>query len=412
MANPFYVQPGNDFGTGLQSLARTVTQTGQIMDERQQRQKQEETMTQAKAALTQALQSGDPSKVRDVAVQYPEIANAAKQAFGITNETTEEIARDTYTRVMADPENAQQHLDAGIQQVANAGGNPINMVQDYAMFQTNPETALKRIQMSAPLFGLGDDGLSVSQKEYNALVDTLRPAMDESGNIDPSNLTSEQRAAAIKLRLVPGATGSASITAATTPGLGERVTGFEAGKAGATAGASEQARLSAQRAMLPDVQAAVEERVQEVRRESKKLEAFDKKVSDAGGVKDILEMADPLLEKATSSLAGVGLDKLGQLVGLSSEGAEAAAQLKTLEGALILKMPRMEGPQSDRDQALYRQMAAQIGDATVPARIRKAAMETLKELNDKYQDQAMVIPVGIDESIWSAMTPEERAAFE
>ena len=69
MANPFYVQPGNDFGTGLQSLARTVTQTGQIMDERQQRQKQEETMTQAKAALTQALQSGDPSKVRDVAVQ-------------------------------------------------------------------------------------------------------------------------------------------------------------------------------------------------------------------------------------------------------------------------------------------------------------------------------------------------------
>ena len=75
-------------------------------------------------------------------------------------------------------------------------------------------------------------------------------------------------------------------------------------------------------------------------------------------------------------------------------------------------MPRMEGPQSDRDQALYRQMAAQIGDATVPARIRKAAMETLKELNDKYQDQAMVIPVGIDESIWSAMTPEERAAFE
>jgi hypothetical protein len=39
-------------------------------------------------------------------------------------------------------------------------------------------------------------------------------------------------------------------------------------------------------------------------------------------------------------------------------------------------------------------------------------METLKELNDKYQEQATVIPAGIDEPIWNAMTPEERAAFE
>jgi hypothetical protein len=49
-----------------------------------------------------------------------------------------------------------------------------------------------------------------------------------------------------------------------------------------------------------------------------------------------------------------------------------------------MKMPRMEGPQSNMDQMLYRQMAAQIGDATVPAEVRKAAVDTLRSLNQRY----------------------------
>ena len=49
-----------------------------------------------------------------------------------------------------------------------------------------------------------------------------------------------------------------------------------------------------------------------------------------------------------------------------------------------MAMPRMEGPQSDKDTALYRQMAGQIGDSTVPTSTRKAALGTIKNLHQKY----------------------------
>jgi hypothetical protein len=109
-----------------------------------------------------------------------------------------------------------------------------------------------------------------------------------------------------------------------------------------------------------------------------------KKIGEEQEVGRILDMAMPLLDDATESLGGAAVDAAGALVGVSTKGAQAAARLKSLEGALIMKMPRMEGPQSNMDQMLYRQMAAQIGDATVPAEVRKAAVDTLRSLNQRY----------------------------
>jgi uncharacterized protein (UPF0147 family) len=54
----------------------------------------------------------------------------------------------------------------------------------------------------------------------------------------------------------------------------------------------------------------------------------------------------------------------------------------------MTNMPRMEGPQSDRDVDLYRQAAGQIGDPTVPRDIKKAAVKTIRELQKKYADRA------------------------
>lgn len=387
MANPFMVTPGNQFAPGLQALAGTVGQVGQVMDQRQQREQQQSYMEEGKAALAQAMQSGDPTKVTEVITQYPELSQAAKDAFGITNERTEAIARDTYTRVLSDPTNAKQYIDAGIQQVAAAGGNPINMVQDYAMFEVDPENALKRIQMAAPMFGIGDkSGIPTAIQNRQDILNRL--PVDENGMLKPeSEMTAAEKFAAIEAGLISRASLSAEERIAMDEELTRRVAQSGATIKGAAAESQEQATQDVRLAMLPQVEAAVQEEVEKVRRESKAIQDFDKKATDAAGVIDIIEMADGLLDEATESLAGTALDAAGRLVGFSTDGAEAAAKLKTLEGALILKMPRMEGPQSDRDQALYRQMAAQIGDSTVPARIRRAAMETLKELNDKYQER-------------------------
>ena len=117
------------------------------------------------------------------------------------------------------------------------------------------------------------------------------------------------------------------------------------------------------------------------------------RTQDAKSVIDLLDLAEPLLDTATSSLVGAGYDRAAAAFGKSTEGAQAASQLKALEGALISKMPKMTGPQSDKDVLLYRQMAGQIGDATLPTETRRASMKTIRDLHAKYADpQAPAAP--------------------
>lgn len=102
----------------------------------------------------------------------------------------------------------------------------------------------------------------------------------------------------------------------------------------------------------------------------------------------VIDEAEKLLDDATGSYIGTARDVAGRVVGVSTKGSEATAKLKALEGNLMMAMPRMEGPQSDRDVALYRQMAGQIGDSTVPVATRKAALKTIRQLHQKYTGQA------------------------
>lgn len=403
--NQFYVDPMADISPGIQGLARSVKQFRDVKRQEQEKQEQKDYQSQAKKALAEAFQSGDPAKVQEVVIQYPETANVAREMFGMTNERTEAIASDTYSRVIADPGNAQQYLDAGIQQVAAAGGNPINMVQDYAMFQVSPDEALKRIQLVAPAFGLGKgEKPRIGQYNPGDYTPESWASFAAGGHVDPSILKRYETSA--KERLY------------TDEGLASRAVEVESDIARGKSGAAETAKLEARKAMQPALEAEIAREVEKVKRESKQLQDFDKKANDAGGVLDLIEIAEPLLDEATESLVGAGLDAAGALFGLSSKGAEAAAKLKTLEGALILKMPRMEGPQSDRDQLLYKQMAAQIGDPTVPSRIRKAALETLKELNQKYQEAPEPVKVkrfqGQDKAAydWAKSNPDDPRAAQ
>jgi hypothetical protein len=108
------------------------------------------------------------------------------------------------------------------------------------------------------------------------------------------------------------------------------------------------------------------------------------KVSDAKDVLSLMKEAAPLIDEATNSLAGQGVDIVAGAFGKSTKGAQAAASLRALEGSLVSKMPKMSGPQSDKDVLLYRQMAGQIGDPSIPRATKKSAMETIAKLNSKY----------------------------
>jgi len=115
-----------------------------------------------------------------------------------------------------------------------------------------------------------------------------------------------------------------------------------------------------------------------------KLTGPGAKIQDAKEVLSILDMAEPLLKKSTGSYLGAGIDAGARAFGVSTPGAEAAAELKALQGALVSKMPKMSGPQSDKDVQLYREMAGQIGDPTLPVKTRQAAANTVRMLNEKY----------------------------
>lgn len=113
------------------------------------------------------------------------------------------------------------------------------------------------------------------------------------------------------------------------------------------------------------------------------------KVKDATEALALIDDAEKIVDKATGSYGGVAMDAVAQTFGKATEGAKAAAQLKAVEGMLVSKMPKMSGPQSDKDVLLYRQMAASIGDPTIPREQKKAALQTVREIQERY---AGVIP--------------------
>lgn len=130
-----------------------------------------------------------------------------------------------------------------------------------------------------------------------------------------------------------------------------------------------------------------------------KGEMEQKREFNMGGLNSSLDEAERILKgqgqvvngvqtnqpQPTSSLVGSGLDTAAAWVGVSPRGAAQADQLRALGGALVAKMPRMEGPQSDRDVMMYREMAGQIGDSSLPISRRLAALDTVRTLYSKYE---------------------------
>ena len=138
------------------------------------------------------------------------------------------------------------------------------------------------------------------------------------------------------------------------------------------------------------------------------------------------EARDLLGKNPTDSGFGTFADRLANLFGVSLPGAPEAKQLEVVGGYLTSLSPRFEGPQGVRDVEMYQQMAAQVGDSTIPVEQRKAALTTMESLVSGYGGPAKVFggsgtpppsapsvepPPGIDPEDWKYLSPEEQAAF-
>lgn len=157
------------------------------------------------------------------------------------------------------------------------------------------------------------------------------------------------------------------------------------------AAAVEAAKLAAQQQFLPQelgmrTQAALQ---QEAGKAALSLQADQNKTQatrarDANTALDLLDQAEGLLPAATGSLAGAAYDRGAATFGRSTPGAQATAALKAIAGQLTSKMPRMEGPQSDKDVQLYKEMAGDLANDTLPVATRQAALRQIRGLQQKY----------------------------
>jgi len=103
------------------------------------------------------------------------------------------------------------------------------------------------------------------------------------------------------------------------------------------------------------------------------------------GVGDVIDNAERLLlSSPTASGVGAMADRAAAVVGYATPGSIPAQELKQIGGILTSKMPRMEGPQSDKDVMLYREMAGMVGDDTIPVARRVAALKGVRNLVAKY----------------------------
>lgn len=111
------------------------------------------------------------------------------------------------------------------------------------------------------------------------------------------------------------------------------------------------------------------------------------KQRDANVALDLIGQARKVLPKATGGGGAAALDRANAFFGKGTSGANANAKLKTIAGQMTSKMPRMEGPQSDRDVEMYKQMAGDVGNENLPVSTRLAALEQIEALNLKYAEQ-------------------------
>lgn len=113
-------------------------------------------------------------------------------------------------------------------------------------------------------------------------------------------------------------------------------------------------------------------------------EAAVKNQKNMSKLGDLIGQAREILPNATASGIGAKADEANRFFGRTTPGAQAAAKLSAIGGNMLMMMPRMEGPQSDRDVENYKLMTGKIGDPTIPAAERAAAMDAIEEIASRY----------------------------
>lgn len=181
----------------------------------------------------------------------------------------------------------------------------------------------------------------------------------------------------------------------------------------AEAAAVEAAKQSAQLEYLPEQERIKREsaiaQASGVATATKQAEVDAKqgqKARDAQATLGLLDEAERILPGATGGGAGAATDRVAGVLGISTPGAQATAQLNLIAAQLVAKVPRFEGPQSNIDVQFYREAAGDLANPNLPVATRLAALRTMRALSEKAAGGASASPQQ------SAARPQSQADFD
>lgn len=112
------------------------------------------------------------------------------------------------------------------------------------------------------------------------------------------------------------------------------------------------------------------------------------RVSNAERAIPLIEEAIRILPNATASGVGAARDAFGRQFGITTEGAQAAAQLDIIAPQLVGMVPRFEGPQSDADRRLYEAAAGDLNNRSKTVGERVAAAQQMLRLHRKANESS------------------------
>lgn len=202
--NPFYVDPGNDFGSALSGLSGTLSnirqdrvQASEIKRRDDAEAAQRERQQMAAQAAQEAYQSGDPDVMAKVSLQYPEIAQNLHQVVGLNDERkVKEAAGFARDLLMSSPEQRESIFQRRIQSLQDQGRDPTHTAQAYQQYLQDPNAAMQGIELD---WAAGDPkGYSViaDKEKARAKAALDREKMDrEDARFDRSEAGKNSRAA-------------------------------------------------------------------------------------------------------------------------------------------------------------------------------------------------------------------------
>lgn len=172
--NPYYVDPGNDFSSGLAGLSSAMSgiRRDRIMQAEQQRQQEREERAQKRfeevqGAAMKAFDSQDPDFIAKTSIQYPEITEMLRQTAGLQDELKNKEALG-FTRAFAtaSPESRPALYEQRIKSIQERGGDPTHTIQSYQDYMRDPEAETRDVV--SYWAGIDPKGYSVYSDERKA----------------------------------------------------------------------------------------------------------------------------------------------------------------------------------------------------------------------------------------------------